>query len=261
VGVWWQQVAAQFEEAVPPLLDVAVHGLERPVLALHFESGQAPFVVRNPLHGSKGNVVEREVPWREGTQVRTATRADMLRVLMPPDIQASADIIRGNLVVQKPKPGQRLQWRLDAVIYLTSPVGSTFVVPDHLCEGYLTFAGEIPPKDMRISLVASSTPFPVAGRVGSSGERVFTIRQGDGQVIVDGPGFLSIYGLAEEEFDPDSPPPLHLADPLGLDVRLRPAGGQQHIQISCTLRFGLRERPAGVERPLGEWSYSVPPQD
>lgn len=61
------------------------------VTALVFETNRAPFVVRNKHYGqTNAGPIEREVPWREGTSIRSATRADLLMVLSDTGLLSAA---------------------------------------------------------------------------------------------------------------------------------------------------------------------------
>jgi hypothetical protein len=54
-----------------------------PVVALLFTTDRAPYVVRNPDFGRVAGNIEREVPWRAQTAVRSAKREDLIRILIP----------------------------------------------------------------------------------------------------------------------------------------------------------------------------------
>lgn len=79
---WWARVRKWFD-GTPPLLLIhrAVPIDGRTVVAMVFSTDDAPFVVENPLFGSTPGMAKFEVPWREGTAVRAARQADLVRVL------------------------------------------------------------------------------------------------------------------------------------------------------------------------------------
>ncbi|RSM87466.1 hypothetical protein DMH04_10590 [Kibdelosporangium aridum] len=86
MATWWPEVAAQFDEQSPGFHDLALTYNDHVVVALVFETDRVPFVVRNPAHGQQGGSggpVEREVPWREGTSIRSAKHSDLVRLLVP----------------------------------------------------------------------------------------------------------------------------------------------------------------------------------
>lgn len=78
---WWKVVEAFFDGFAPRLLiDANIRIGSSMVVALYFETEQgAPFVVEF----TRGSYPQFVVPWREGTALRAATRADLLRILVP----------------------------------------------------------------------------------------------------------------------------------------------------------------------------------
>jgi hypothetical protein len=81
---WWAQVKSQFDGPSPVPRDVLVFRNGKTVVAIEFETDRVPFVVKNPLFGTPtGGPVKLEVPWREGTAVRSATHSDLITLLVP----------------------------------------------------------------------------------------------------------------------------------------------------------------------------------
>jgi hypothetical protein len=80
---WWTGVESCFDGDPPELADVVVTVDGRTVVALSFGTSGAPFVVKNPLHGTSGHVIATEVPWRDGTRVRTARKHELRTLLAP----------------------------------------------------------------------------------------------------------------------------------------------------------------------------------
>jgi len=78
---WYASVEAHFDGFAPRLLiDANVRFGSDTVVGLYFETEQgAPFVVEY----TRGSYPQFVVPWREGTALRAATRADLLRILVP----------------------------------------------------------------------------------------------------------------------------------------------------------------------------------
>jgi len=79
---WFTGVSGQFDGLAPRCIDLNVPAKDgKTVVALVFETDRAPFVVKNPHHGRrKDDPISLEVPWREGTRVRTASRSDLIRI-------------------------------------------------------------------------------------------------------------------------------------------------------------------------------------
>jgi len=78
---WHKAVESFFDGFAPRLLiDANVRIGNETVVALYFETDQgAPFVVEY----TRGSYPQFVVPWREGTALRAASRADLLRILVP----------------------------------------------------------------------------------------------------------------------------------------------------------------------------------
>ena len=73
---WYPQLVKQFDGVAPGLLvDLNIDIDEKTVVALLFETTSAPFVIKVP------NTDRFEIPWREGTRTRSATRTELIRVL------------------------------------------------------------------------------------------------------------------------------------------------------------------------------------
>lgn len=100
---WYAEVTSFFDGDAPRLVvDVNVRIGVNTIVALHFETSQgAPFVVTF----EKGSYPQFVVPWRESTGLRTATRVDLLRVLVPiRRISALIDELDYNFAVVKATP-------------------------------------------------------------------------------------------------------------------------------------------------------------
>jgi hypothetical protein len=81
---WWPQVKAQFNGPSPTLRDLLITWKEKTVVALFLETDRIPYVVRNPAYGKpNGGPVQLEVPWRDGTAIRSATHSDLILLLAP----------------------------------------------------------------------------------------------------------------------------------------------------------------------------------
>src|SRR5207302_68735 len=83
--IWYDQIKKRFEgQMAPRMTPVIVHVDNQAVMALLFETTQPPYLVANPKFGREhGEVISYEVPWRENTSVRSATHADLVRLLVP----------------------------------------------------------------------------------------------------------------------------------------------------------------------------------
>lgn len=91
---WYSTVESCFNELAPRMIPLNIPVDGKTVVALFFETDRAPFVVKNPVYGSKGaGAVELEVPWRENTSIRSARCSDLIRLLAPLERLPEIEII------------------------------------------------------------------------------------------------------------------------------------------------------------------------
>lgn len=135
---WLPRIQAEFCELAPTVthLNVVFNGTT--IVALVFDTDRAPFLVKNPAFGKSETPVSFEVPWREGTKVRTATRADLFRMLTPLESLPSVDPISMSLLA-KEAGHNSLHWIVKVVMYISSRVRSEMIFPFHLCSASIDF--------------------------------------------------------------------------------------------------------------------------
>ena len=110
---WFHQLESCFESAVPSMTDRVVFTDGLSVLALLFDTSYAPYVVK----ATSGLL---EVPWREGTAVRSARREDLIRILVPIMRAPSVEVTSADLSLVS--DGNVLSWHLTARV-LCGPGG------------------------------------------------------------------------------------------------------------------------------------------
>jgi hypothetical protein len=239
---WYAQVKAHFDGLAPQLVDVNVPVKGRAVVALFFETDRAPFVVKNPAYGSSGGgSVSLEVPWRENTSTRSATRSDLIKLLSPLQKLPSFEILSGELVVQQmsisspppievtwqgAKSGPNLEWHLTLELYIETKNTERVVIPLHRCNAWLEIVGWLP--RTLFHPVRLWSPCTGIGELIVS--QSLTIKSTDSEVLIDGPGKLSLYSSAtiptvEESFAHD----------VQVTVTLLPVNTEHSISISATL--------------------------
>ena len=98
MATWRSQVSAEFNGIAPECSELSVPTDKGMLVALLFSTARRPFVVKNPVHGTKGGgAVALEVPWRDGTAVRTARREDLLRILAPLQMLPTIEILEARV--------------------------------------------------------------------------------------------------------------------------------------------------------------------
>jgi len=192
---WWQKVASHFDGPVPDLTQsLCVRHGEASAYVLEFETYRAPFVVKNPRFGKpEGGPVEREVPWRVGTSVRSATHEDLIRVLVPsaptPTFEALSLRSRGanNMLVGDE---HHLVEIVEVVGYLDCDPYQVLVIPYHRCSGRVTWEGG----------AFEWVGFHIGGgALDGQGEQNGHVEPTWSQVRVQGPAMLQIGARLPEE--------------------------------------------------------------
>ena len=140
-AAWWPQIESHFDGAAPQPLFVNVRHQNAVVVALFVETDRAPFVVKNPQFGTAGVKVAREVPWRTNTAIRTATREDLIRLLVPAvkipilEIQELSATAPGG---QRPD-SKRISFQ--GTGYLVHLADQRLHIPDHAASGEVSSPG------------------------------------------------------------------------------------------------------------------------
>ena len=134
---WWPKVEAQFDDGFAPRLlrDLNIPRGDKTIVALLLETDRAPFVVRNPAFGKHaGDPVEREVPWREATATRSATRSDLLQMLAPMQKLPSLEVRWGCVVASPARDNSdKLVWGFELHLYVVPRSDDRVVIAFHQC--------------------------------------------------------------------------------------------------------------------------------
>lgn len=235
---WWESVAAQFDELAPAPTELTVPtGASESVVAVLFETNRAPFIVLNPQYGREGGgPVQREVPWREGTAVRTARRSDLVRILSPVATTPTLEILDADLSYFRKNDAQ---WVLKVEAYVHASQG--VIVPWHRCGGRILTEAHKPVVDLDSITVTpmgsgarSALYSGVFGSV-SAPETTMTIHRGDSQVIIEASGPLTIVGRSSGEGHRDRP--RQLWEELTVDIFLDPVDTATPIRERIRLSY------------------------
>lgn len=140
VANWWAQVQKRFADGVTPDVDVVSvptpHGA---VVALGFRTDRSPYMVTVDGDGA----VDREIPWRTATGVRTAHRGEVLSLLVegtsPPGIElirpilTATHFLAGDDTYADVPEAERVQLRLDAKVFFEPAArdGTAAMLPEH----------------------------------------------------------------------------------------------------------------------------------
>jgi hypothetical protein len=196
---WWPPVEAKFDLEAPSPAFVHVDAGDATLLGLGFDTARLPFVIRLASENPS-----REVPWREGTRVRSANRFDLLKLLVPLTERPVVTVLDGRLEVvgERDDHGagepEFLWWHGRANLYVECQ--SPLVLPNHRCSGRVA---------LRSGLELELDVTPGASNANSVGGLSFMplppsallAEQGYDQVVVHGPSpiWLTLRGRASLE--------------------------------------------------------------
>lgn len=227
---WYPKVQAQFDGLAPELADYNIPVDGKTVVALLFETERAPFVVKNPFFGKGGGgPVALEVPWREGTRIRSATRADLLRLLSPLQALPDFEVLSGTLVAKRETSGGEsvLHWQLSLELYVQTASEDRVVIPFHRCRVIFQVSATV--GQMVFSYVHLYPPrLPSLGR----GSKLLskTIDGTADEILIFGPGKCSLMARLVTPVVKES-----VASEAQVSVSLLPTNTEQSVPISVTL--------------------------
>jgi hypothetical protein len=144
---WIPQVKACFESEFPAVQDLHVttsKGMN--VAALCFDTSRFPYVVKNPAFGkTAGEGVQFEVPWREGTAIRTASRSDLVLMLSPLIKAPKIQILRGEVrfFVSSPDNAGHSYLQFLLIYYVVPLDSASITFPFHKCSAVLLNGDEV----------------------------------------------------------------------------------------------------------------------
>jgi hypothetical protein len=127
-ATWYPAVTKCFQEVSPGLTDVVVQ---------RGETERAPYLVKNPSFGSQKTPVEFEVPWREGTRVRTARREDLFRVLIPQTSLPACEVRRVSTRAGERDDAPPVESQCVVLLYLVPATMERLYIPFHKCTARL----------------------------------------------------------------------------------------------------------------------------
>lgn len=209
---WSAQMRAEFDGLAPQILrdlNVPVEG--ETVVALLFDTDRAPYLVRNPVYGQvNGGSVQLEVPWREVTSTRTASRSELLRILSPIQKTPIFELLNAWLKVF-PELGEtnacgdktysddpkNFTWKLHMNFYVAPRTDARVVIPFHRCKASFKVPGSIPESDLRAVSMEPLSSFDHRGSNITTRTDSLTIHNTKYEVLVHGPGMLALRGKTD----------------------------------------------------------------
>jgi hypothetical protein len=175
---WWPQVESQFDGVAPEMTHLSIPYDRAAFVAIYMDTDRAPYVVRNPNFGTAGHPIALEVPWRDGTKTRTATRADLIRTLTPLQRLPSLEILDGYVAVRPHAEGGDPLWTVRLLVYIVPEESGHLVLPGRKVRLVVEFPG-IPHKEVIDAAHFQGAPSPLITSTGSE-----LIADGAGQVWI-----------------------------------------------------------------------------
>jgi hypothetical protein len=215
---WWAGVQSRFDGLPPTLIELVLDVKGKSLVALLFESDRAPFLVKNPAGGE----ISREVPWREGTAVRSATRNDLIKLLSPSAVMPDFEILYADVAIRDvehnyPNGEMRRVLELHSQIYVTPVSTERQVFPFHRSSARLTDPSTT--KELltwtEVDLTVPISPALAARGFGTASH---TLQASTSELIVDGPGLFEFRGKITLKADARID-----ASKLLLEMRIQPA--------------------------------------
>jgi hypothetical protein len=130
-GKWYGPVQTCFDDESPELLcSIPVKIKEKVVYGLLFDSERVPYVVHAEIENRK------EVPFRVGTNTNSASRSQLLRLLLSAADRTETEVVDAHCEIS----GVRLGWTpttldltVTASFFVRPPAGTTLTIPAHKC--------------------------------------------------------------------------------------------------------------------------------
>ncbi len=226
---WWPTVKSSFASEPPAMMHLHIDDGQKAFTAVVFETHAAPYLTKNP----KGGVPETEVPWREGTSTRTATRANLMSLLAGVEPTLSFETRSASVRRNAEHPG-KVEWSAQLQLYVDfAGPGSTYL-PFHRAS--ITLFSELG-EEIDLSPV----------RFHAANQPLGSVRQGGHEIEVSGPGVLQVSASRIIE-----PRPETLSRPDAIRLRCTfSAGNTKAIKVhDCELRIS---QPWDAAHVLHDW--------
>lgn len=248
----WRRLLREFNghHAPEPSTDVRVPWKNSAVLAIRFETDQPPYVVRNAASGP----VDWDVPWRTLTETRSATREQLLRILVPVSRQPTVDVRPSTLFIEE-RDGEEKRdfWQVALALYIVPPEDGRYVYP------FKDFVVDVSVGDVAISFqehLKVTVPWEWARGGGgfttgmpSRRPASLTMEQGPHELIVYAAGQFHVDSWAYTERRPI---------PKGrveISLAFREAGSVDEIKVRATLKR-VRTKKAANPSERALWTVS-----
>jgi hypothetical protein len=251
---WWQQVEAEFDGPAPGVFDLWVPLGNDGVTALLFDTSRAPFVIKNPVRNQPGaGPINLEVPWREGTRVRSARRSELLQLLVPTQSLPTIETLGGAAVAIRDQTKNEAGLLCTIALYVVPQRDGTLVLPFHKCSGSFTGGGlfSAPTPIEHLEMMPEYTMREMPTREIAKINKSATVTATNREVLLRGPGVVELALSGKVASEPER------SDTLVVNVTIIPAG----VEIGVPLEFRLEPKDIPQDLPeqvVGAWDLSGP---
>ena len=234
---WWNGVGSCFDGDPPDLDDLVITVDGKTIVALCFDTSAAPFVVKNPSHGTvAGHVIASEVPWRDGTMVRSIRKHELRRLLAPRLTAPEVRVHNAMLSLQEsigpdshfgPRWSGSMSWTVESLVpkrvsLLVDRMTLQLEIPDH---GY---SAPVRPQFIE----TRGGPLPGGGS---------DVRYVGHYVFVDGPGIAQLSVATFEAAPPLAPSAV--ISPATLTLTMPAPGLPSPIVVTAILEPAAKQVP------------------
>jgi hypothetical protein len=145
---WFPQVKACFESEVPVMQDLHIAFKDKIVTAMCFDTSRFPYLVKNPAGGQ----IQFEVPWRDSTGIRTATRGDLVLMVSPLVRLPKIEILQGRVEYTQSERSDVNYYACTLELYVVPLGGDCLTFPFHKVKTMLMGAGKVISEDFAIKM-------------------------------------------------------------------------------------------------------------
>jgi hypothetical protein len=192
---WYAKVKSNFDGISPDVIDLDIVSENKIIKCLYFITERIPFLVKNSVYGKKGGgPVSFEVPWREGTEVRTATRNELIKILSPIPNRPRFEIQDGSIDIRQFNIGFSFYLNLD--LYVEKEINQDVQIPFHKCQASIVYG--VKKELIELTNIIISPPWTILRGDSQYQSSSITIKSTPDEMIVSGSG--RIFFKASNEF-------------------------------------------------------------
>lgn len=211
---WWRELRTYFDGPAPQLVERVIEFPDASsLMILEFKVTHKPYVYKPEPRGDN-----REIPWREGTGTRSATRDEVVQIVN--GIADVPNVYFLNALVTAEKSHHELHWTLNADLYIEADPSGTLVIPEKQCRG------EVVSDELRITVPLERFSFHMP--FGNTHQ----VQALPNQVVYRGPDSANLLAGGMSSL-----PPERIESPVGdvlVHLELWPARGDSPLVIEDT---------------------------